>query len=319
MKGDKTMPTTSEIKQMKRGELNELAAEYGLNPDDYSRADELRSAIFEYLAQQEEAEKAESDDSEDKDSTEEAEEEKKKPKQTMHPPRLRVERKSKRYRAANDQVEKTKEYTLKEAIELAIETASVNFDPSLEVHFNLNVDPRQSDQLVRDTVILPNGSGKTQKVAAIAPDSDTEAVKSAGADIYGYDKIINQLNDNTIDFDILVAHPDAMKDLSKFAKNLGPQGLMPSPKAGTVTADVAQTVKELKAGRIEYRVDRYGNLHQIVGKCSFGADKLNENFQAFYESVLNQKPSSIKGAYIQKITINSTMGPGIKLDIGSLS
>ncbi len=312
------MPTTSEIKQMKRGELNELAAEYGLNPDDYSRADDLRSAVFEYLTSQEEAEKSEAEELESSKTTEKTEEDKK-PKQTVHPPRLRVERKSKRYRAANDQLDKTKEYALEEAISLVVKTATVNFDPSIEVHFNLNVDPRQADQLVRDTVILPNGSGKTQKVAAIAPDSDSEAIKSAGADLYGYDKIINQLNDNIIDFDILVAHPDAMKDLSKFAKNLGPQGLMPSPKAGTVTSNVAQTVKELKAGRIEYRVDRYGNIHQIIGKASFGVNKLKENFDAMHASVLNQKPSSLKGAYIQKVSLNATMSPAVKLDVSSLS
>ena len=314
------MPTTTEIKQMKRGELNELAAEYGISPDDYSRADDLRSAIFEYLATQEETEKAEGEEiDEESDAKEQEKPEEKKPKQTVHPPRPRIERKSKRYREANEQIDKTREYSLDEAIELAVKTASVNFDPALEVHFNLGVDPKQADQLVRDTVILPHGSGKTQRVAALAPDSESEALKSAGADVYGYDKLINQLQDNTIDFDILVAHPDAMKDLSKFAKNLGPQGLMPSPKAGTVTSDVAQTVKELKAGRIEYRVDRYGNLHQIVGKSSFGQDKLKDNFQAFYTSVQNQKPSSIKGTYIQKITINTTMGPGIKLDLSSIN
>lgn len=310
------MPSETDIKKMKRGELNQFAATYGINPDDYSRADDLRSALFEHLAQQQakpaDAE-IESGAEETSGPTEEAT-----TKPQPNPPRPRIERRSKRYRAAHEQIDKSREYTLEEAVDLVQKTSTVNFDAAVELHVNLGVDPKQSDQLVRDTVNLPHGSGKSQTVAALAPETQHKDIKQAGADIVGYQDVLDLIEKGNLDFDILVAHPDAMKDLSQHAKVLGPQGLMPSPKAGTVTEKVADTVRDLKAGRVEYRVDRYGNVHQIVGRVSFTSQALLENIKALHQSILGQRPGSLKGSYIQKLTLTSTMGPSVKLDISSL-
>lgn len=310
------MPTEAEIKKMKRGELNELAGQYGIDPDEYRRADDLRSAIFAQLQQPEESEE-ETETAPAEASAEEAPEES--PKEVPNPPRPRVERRSKRYRAAYEQIDKTRQYNLEEATELVRSTSTVAFDAAVELHLNLGVDPKQADQLVRSTVVLPHGSGKSQRVAALVPEGQEKPVTDAGADMAGYQPVLDAIAKGEIDFDILVAHPDTMKDLSKHAKTLGPQGLMPNPKAGTVTEQVADTVRDLKAGRVEYRVDRYGVIHQTVGRVSFDAQQLADNVRALVASVSQQKPGSVKDTYFQKATLTSSMGPGVKLDIRSIT
>lgn len=314
------MPSESDIKKMKRGELNELAAEYGLNPDEYKRADDLRSAIFEHLKRQEEQREAETAETEEEAPPEAAADEKKPPAPKPNPPRPRVERRSKRYRSVHELVERTKLYPLEEAAGLTPRISTVNFDAAVELHIKLGVNTKQADQLVRGTVVLPHGSGKTRTVAALVPEGHkTTDIENAGADTAGHQNVLEKITKGDIDFDILVAHPDVMKELSQHAKTLGPQGLMPNPKAGTVTEKVADTVRELKGGRVEYRVDRYGSIHQIIGRASFTPDQLAENITTLMSSVLQARPSSIKGAYLQKAYLTTTMGPSIKLDIGTLA
>ncbi len=223
-------------------------------------------------------------------------------------------RRGKNYRKLAEKVEATKLYTLEEAVKLASETNPAKFDASVEVHVRLNVDPRQADQNIRATVSLPHGTGKTIRVAVFAPEADHKAAKDAGADVVGDDTFIAQLEKETVDFDILVATPQYMPKLGKFARLLGPRGLMPNPKSGTVATDVAKAVKEAKAGKVEYRVDKQAIIHLGVGKVSFGADKLNDNAKAFFESLQSQKPSSLKGGYVKSITVATTMGPGIKVE-----
>lgn len=311
-------PSENDIKQMKRGELNELAAGYGLDPDEYKRADDLRSAIFDYLKSENEkaGNKETATETASADADEEEAEVKKGPK--PNPTRPRIERQGKRYRAAAEQVEKGKTYELGEAVDLVVKTSKVKFDAAVELHINLGVDPKQADQLIRGTILLPHGSGKSQRVAALVPDDGVDKAKKAGADLAGNKSILDDIGNNKIEFDILVAHPDLMKDLSKHAKVLGPQGLMPSPKAGTVTPTPETTIKELKAGRIEYRVDRYGLIHQIIGRVSFKPEQLRENAETLLQAVKAARPSSTKGVYFQKATLNAAMGPGIKLDLGSI-
>lgn len=312
------MPNEAEIKKMKRGELNEFAAGIGLEPDDYSRADDLRSAVFKQLQAQEKQQKAAEAENKTEEATKGAIEEKTKPKQTQNPPRSRLMRKSKRYRQAREKVDKTAEYELKDALKLAQQTSTVNFDATVEMHINLGVDPKQADQLVRGTVVLPHGSGKSQKIAVLAPESEHTAIKKAGADIVGYKDLLDKISKGDIEFDILVAHPDVMKDLSKQAKVLGPKGLMPSPKAGTVSSDPAETTQELKSGRIEFRVDRYGIIHQAIGRVSLKLEQLQENAEMLLEVVKAARPSSSKGVYLQKIAVTTSMGPSVKVDVNSL-
>ncbi len=228
--------------------------------------------------------------------------------------RTKLARRGKNYRKVAEKVEAEKLYTLDEAIALAAETNPAKFDASVEVHVRLNVDPRQADQNIRATVSLPNGTGKTVRVAVFAPEADHKAAKAAGADVIGDEEFIAQLDKEVIDFDILVATPQYMPKLGRYARLLGPRGLMPNPKSGTVATDVAKAVTEAKAGKVEYRVDKQAIVHLGVGKVSFGADKLNENAKAFFESLQSQKPSSIKGGYVKSITITTTMGPGIKVE-----
>lgn len=223
-------------------------------------------------------------------------------------------RRGKNYRKAAEKVEKDKLYTLEEAVKLAAETSPSKFDASVEVHVRLNVDPRQADQNIRATVSLPNGTGKTIRVAVFAPEADHKAAKAAGADIVGDDTFLAQLEKEVLDFDILVATPQYMPKLGRFARLLGPRGLMPNPKSGTVATDVAKAVTEAKAGKVEYRVDKQAIVHLGVGKVSFGDDKLVENTKAFFDSLQAQKPSSLKGGYVKSITVSTTMGPGIKVE-----
>ncbi len=225
-----------------------------------------------------------------------------------------IERRGTSYRKVAEKVEAAKLYTLDEAVKLAAETNPAKFDASVEIHVRLNVDPRQADQNIRTTVSLPHGTGKTIRVAVFAPEADHKAAQDAGADIVGDETFIAQLEKEEINFDILVATPQFMPKLGKYARLLGPRGLMPNPKSGTVATDVAKAVKEAKAGKVEYRVDKQAIVHLGVGKVSFGAEKLADNAKAFFESLQSQKPSSLKGGFVKSITISTTMGPGIKVE-----
>lgn len=246
---------------------------------------------------------------EDKAEKAESKEEPAKPQVQAKP---RSERRGKKYHDAFKQVDRTKEYSLEEAIDLAQKTSYAKFDASVEMHINLGVDPKQADQAVRGTVALPHGSGKSQRVAALVPDDKVKAAKDAGADVAGEKALLEQLGKGNFDFDILVASPDMMSQLGKHAKALGPKGLMPNPKSGTVTNDIAKTVKELKGGRVEFRIDGFGIIHQGIGKVSFKPEELVENAQTLLKAITQAKPDNLKNEYIQKITVTATMGPGIK-------
>ena len=228
--------------------------------------------------------------------------------------RSRLERRGKNYRKANEKVEKGKAYSLEEAIKLAIETSPVKFDATLEMHFRLGVDPRQADQNIRATVTLPAGTGKDVRVAVFAPLDLAKTAKAAGADIAEDEEFTKRLDKERLDFDVLISTPQYMPKLGKYARLLGPKGLMPNPKAGTVTTDIEKAVKEAKAGKIEYRVDKQAIVHVGLGKVSFGADKLMENVNAFVESLKSQKPASIKGQYVKSVFISTTMGPSIQVE-----
>jgi large subunit ribosomal protein L1 len=228
-----------------------------------------------------------------------------KPKQPVKPTRSRLERRSKGYRKAAEAIEKGKVYSLKEALELATKTSSVKFDASVELHVNLGVDPRQADQNIRANLVLPQGTGKTIRVAVFADE------KVEGADVSGVEAITKDLEKGTITFDILVSTPANMAKLGKYARLLGPRGLMPNPKSGTVTADVAKAVAEAKAGRVEFRVDSTGIVHLAVGKVSFGGAKLLENASAVMASIRAAKPNSVKGNYIKSVHVTTSMGPSI--------
>lgn len=239
------------------------------------------------------------------------------PKKTAGPKpvtRSRLERRGKNYREAYAKIEKGKAYGIKEAVELAIATSPVKFDATLEMHFRLGVDPRQADQNIRSTVTLPAGTGKDIRVAVFAPLDACKAAKAAGADIAEDEEFTKRLEKEQLDFDVLISTPQYMPKLGKFARLLGPKGLMPNPKAGTVTTDIEKAVKEAKAGKIEYRVDKQAIVHVGLGKVSFGTDKLLENINAFVESLKSQKPASIKGQYVKSVYITTSMGPSILVE-----
>lgn len=237
-----------------------------------------------------------------------------KPKGAKPVTRPRIERRGKKYQEAFKLVEKDKLYGLKDALELAVKTSPVKFDASIEAHVRLGVDPRQADQNIRTTIVLPNGNGKTVRVAVFAPLDVCKAAKAAGADIAEDEEFLKQLEKGTIDFDVLISTPAYMPKLGKFARLLGPKGLMPNPKAGTVTADVEKAVRESKAGKVEYRVDKQAIVHIGLGKCSFGVDKLLANAEAFLDSLKSQKPASLKGTYVKSVFITTTMGPSIAVE-----
>lgn len=234
-----------------------------------------------------------------------------KPKQKQNPPKSQLERKGKKYRKLAEQIEKGKEYTLAQALELAIKTNPAAFDATVELHISLGVDPRHADQNIRDIVVLPAGTGKAVKVAVFAEAEGAAAAKKAGAEIAGEEEITKLLDKGTFDFDVLIAQPQQMAKLGKYARVLGPKGLMPNPKSGTVSADVAKAVTEAKAGRVEYRVDSTGIVHLGIGKVSFGKDKLGENAQAVLGSIKAAKPASLKGVYVKAFYITTSMGPSI--------
>ena len=237
-----------------------------------------------------------------------------KPKGAKPVTRPRIERRGKKYQESAKLIEKGKIYTLKDAIELAIKTSPVKFDAALEAHVRLGVDPRQADQNIRTTLVLPNGNGKTVRVAVFAPLDVCKAAKAAGADIAEDEEFLKQLDKGEINFDVLISTPQYMPKLGKYARVLGPKGLMPNPKAGTVTMDVEKAVKEAKAGKVEYRVDKQSIVHIGLGKVSFGADKLLENANAFFDSLKAQKPASIKGSYVKSVFVTTTMGPSIAVE-----
>lgn len=225
-----------------------------------------------------------------------------------------IERRGKAYRKLAEQVEADKLYNLSEALELATKTSPSKFDASVEIHVRLGVDPRQADQNIRATVSLPNGTGKTIRVAVFAPDADHAAAKKAGADIVGDEELLQLLDREEINFDILVATPQYMPRLGKYARLLGPRGLMPNPKSGSVATNVAKAVTEAKAGKVEYRVDKQAIVHLAIGKVSFGAQKLEQNARAFFASLQSQKPASLKSIYVKTTSISTTQGPGIKTE-----
>ena len=220
----------------------------------------------------------------------------------------------KKYKKIAEAFDRNQAYDLKSAIEI-LKKSEVKFDQTVEVHFNLGVDPKHSDQVVRGTVVLPHGTGRQVRVLVFCKDNNLEVAKAAGADYAGGADLVQKIQEGWLDFDAVVATPDMMPVISKVARVLGPRGMMPSPKAGTVTVNVAQTVKELKAGKISYRVDKGANVHAPVGKLSFSVDQLVENTKSVIDSVVKNKPQSSKGTYIKSLTLTATMAPGIKLDM----
>lgn len=220
---------------------------------------------------------------------------------------------SKAYRAAVEKIGDAT-YAPLEAFAMVKEVATTKFDQTIEAHFRLGIDTRQADQQLRGTVSLPNGSGKTVRVAVFAEGDAARAAEEAGADIVGSDDLVAEIQAGNINFDAAVATPDQMAKVGRLGKVLGPRGLMPNPKLGTVTPDVAKAIKELKGGRVEYRADRYGICHVIIGKCSFTAEQLAENYGAIYDEILRMKPASAKGRYVKSVTVVSTMGPGVPVD-----
>lgn len=202
-------------------------------------------------------------------------------------------------------------YDVQEAIELVKKNATAKFDESFEIALNLGVDPRKADQMVRGTVSLPNGTGKDVRVLVLAKTPKDQEALDAGADYAGLDEYVEKIQGGWAEMDVVVATPDVMGVVGRLGRILGPRGLMPNPKVGTVTFDIGKTVKELKAGKIEYRVDKTGNIHAAVGKCSFPADKLNENIQVFYSNIIKAKPSTAKGKYVKHVAFSSTMGPSV--------
>ena len=227
-------------------------------------------------------------------------------------------KKGKKYLEAVSKVDKTKVYTLDEAVKLVKETSVSKFDGSVEIAMRLNLDTRKSDQQLRGTIVLPNGTGKEKKVLVIAKGDNAKAAKEAGADYVGDTDMLEKIEkENWLDFDVMIATPDMMPLLGKLGKVLGPKGLMPNPKTGTVTTDVKKAVSDVKKGRVEYKTDSYGNVHALVGKVSFTEEALMENIKAFVAVILKSKPSVVKGVYVKNVALSTTMGPGIKLDINS--
>lgn len=226
--------------------------------------------------------------------------------------------KSKKYTAASALVERNKLYTKEEAIDLVKKTSTTKFDASVEIAMRLNLDTKKADQQLRGALVLPNGTGKTKTVLVIAKGDAAKAAKEAGADFVGDADMLEKIEkENWFGFDVMIATPDMMPALGKIGKILGPKGLMPNPKTGTVTMDTAKAIEETKKGKVNYRTDSFGNVHGIVGKASFDDAKLVENLKAFVEAIMKVKPSTVKGAYVKNVSISSTMGPGVKIDLNS--
>ncbi|GAA5178082.1 50S ribosomal protein L1 [Rugosimonospora acidiphila] len=223
---------------------------------------------------------------------------------------------SKNYRKAADQVDRARLYTPADAIKLAKETTGVKFDPTVEVAMRLGVDPRKADQMVRGVVNLPHGTGKTARVIVFAAGPKAAEAEAAGADVVGSDDLVARIQEGWLDFDAAIATPDQMAKIGRIARILGPRGLMPNPKTGTVTMDVTKAVSDIKGGKITFRVDKHSNLHLIIGKASFTEEQLVDNYAAVLDEVLRSKPSAAKGKYLKKVVVTTTMGPGIQIDPG---
>ena len=223
-------------------------------------------------------------------------------------------KRGKKYQEALKLIDRTKRYSLVESIELLKKVSYAKFDATVEVAFRLNIDPRKADQNLRGAISLPNGTGRSVRVLVIAKDAKAKEALAAGADYAGDAEYLEKIKGGWFEFDTIIATPDMMGELGKLGRILGPKGLMPNPKTGTVTMNIEQTVKEFKAGKVEYRTDKIGNIQVPVGKVSFANDKLAENIQAIYRQMLRVKPQTVKGVYIQNLTITSTMGPGIKVN-----
>lgn len=222
----------------------------------------------------------------------------------------------KRYIEASKLIDQNKQYDVAEALSLVVNTATAKFDESIELHVKLGVDSRHADQQVRGVVVLPNGTGKSVRVLVIAKGTKADEAVAAGADYVGGEEMINKIkNENWFDFDVCVTTPDMMGLVGRIGKILGPKGLMPNPKSGTVTMDVTKAINEIKAGKVEYRLDKTNIIHVAFGKKSFGADKLVENFNTLYDAILKAKPAAAKGQYIKSISVSSTMGPGVKVAV----
>lgn len=225
---------------------------------------------------------------------------------------------SKKYKEALAKFDQEQNYSIEEAIKLAKETSTVNFDASVEVAFRLGIDTRKNDQQIRGAMVLPNGTGKTQRVLVFAKGEKAKEAEDAGADFVGEQELITKINDGWFDFDVIVATPDMMGQVGRLGRVLGPKGLMPNPKTGTVTMDVAKAVEDIKAGKVEYRAEKAGIVHAGIGKVSFDAEKLVENFRALHEQLAKAKPASSKGVYFKSVTVSTTMGPGVKVDLNEV-
>ena len=224
---------------------------------------------------------------------------------------------SKRFKQAKEAVDSTKLYDVKEGIELAIKNANAKFDESMELHIKLGVDGRNADQQVRGVVVLPNGTGKKVRVLVIAKGDKADEAEKAGADVVGAEDVITKIQGGWLDFDVCITTPDMMGVVGRIARVLGPKGLMPNPKSGTVTTDVTKAINDVKAGKVEYRLDKTNNVHVLFGKASFGIDKLMENYETIMSAIIKAKPAAAKGQYIKNVTVTSTMGAGIKLNARS--
>ena len=221
----------------------------------------------------------------------------------------------KKYQEACKLVEAGKLYTAAEAMDLVKKTATAKFDESIELHVRLGVDPKYPDQQVRGAIVLPNGTGKTKRVLVFAKGEKVKEAEAAGADFVGSDEIVQKIQGGWLDFDVAVATPDMMGTVGRLGKILGPRGLMPNPKLGTVTMDLQKAISEVKAGKVEYRTDKAGNVHVAIGKASFDAEKLQQNFQALMDTLIRVKPAAAKGQYIRSVTVSATMGPGVPVQL----
>nr|WP_199068608.1 50S ribosomal protein L1 [Chromobacterium sp. ASV5] len=226
---------------------------------------------------------------------------------------------SKRMQALKATVDRNKLYAVEEAISLVKAAATAKFDESIDIAVNLGVDPRKSDQVVRGSVVLPRGTGKSVRVAVFAQGANAEAAKAAGAEVVGFDDLAEQVKAGNLDFDIVIASPDAMRVVGQLGQILGPRGLMPNPKVGTVTPNVAEAVKNAKAGQVQYRTDKAGIIHATIGRASFEVEALRENFSALVDALVKAKPAASKGVYLKKIAVSSTMGVGARVDTNSIS
>lgn len=226
---------------------------------------------------------------------------------------------SKRFQGLRSSIDSNVHYSIDEAIELVKKTATAKFDESVDVAINLGVDSRKSDQVIRGSVVLPKGTGKTVRVAVFAQGANVEAAKEAGADVVGFEDLAAEVKAGNLDFDVVIASPDAMRIVGQLGTILGPRGLMPNPKVGTVTPNVSEAVRNAKAGQVQYRTDKAGVVHATIGRASFAAADLRENFNTLLDAVVKAKPAATKGQYLKKIALSSTMGPGVRVDVGSVS